>query len=75
MNFLRLFPCWDWLPVFFFHGRIVVVQEFGSMERKIRCTRCNKYFVMNDRACGISPWDDDMEDLYANVMGFGKTYK
>lgn len=38
--------CWDALPVFFWHGRIRVVQEFGSHVRKFRCERCGKYFGM-----------------------------
>ena len=67
--------CWDLCPVFFRHKEIVVVQEFDRNTRKLRCNRCGKYFAMSDTHRAVLPWDDEIEDLYANWLGYGRTIR
>jgi len=66
--------CWDACPFVFRHKEIRVVQEFGNA-RKLRCDRCGKYFAMSGIYQAILPWDSEVEDLYANRLGHGRTYK
>lgn len=67
--------CWDTLPFLFRHPEIRVVQELGEHARKLRCDRCGKYFAMNDHVEAVLPWCEEMEDLYSNVLGHGRTVK
>jgi hypothetical protein len=67
--------CWDACPFIFRHKEIRVVQEFGRSARKLRCDRCGKYFAMSDEHQAVLPWDEEFEDLYANMFGFGRTIR
>lgn len=64
--------CWDACPFIFRHKEIRVVQEFHRA-RKLRCDRCGKYFAMSDEHQAVLPWDADLEDLYGNVLRYGRT--
>lgn len=57
-----------------FH-KLRTVQEFGPSQRKVLCTRCGTYYAMHDGMRAFLPWDDDFEDLYANMWGYGRTLK
>lgn len=73
----RLFvwvTCFDACPFIFRHKEIRVVQEFGS-SRKLRCDRCGRYFAMSDQFQAVLPWDDELEHLYGDVIGFGRTVR
>lgn len=57
-----------------FH-RIHVVQEFGGNARKVHCDRCDRYFAMHDGYQAFVEWDKDIEELYADHYGYGRTIK
>lgn len=67
--------CWDYCPFIFRHVEIHVIQEFGQHARKLRCDRCGKYFAMSDVHRAILPWDAELEHLYADLMGYGRTVR
>lgn len=72
---LDLLPCWGEGPFIFKHGPLRSLQEFGRA-RKLRCDKCGKCFAMNDEFEGaVLPWNDDLEELYAVKLGYGRTIK
>lgn len=68
-----LLPDYKCLVFHMDHWRIV--QEFSPAERKLRCDKCQSYWAMHDGRRAVLPWDKDIEELYASVLGYGRTIK
>ena len=51
---------------FIFFHKLKVVEGYDSIpgSRKLYCTRCKRYFGMNDRVKAFIPWDFELEDMY-----------
>ena len=41
-----------------------VVQRFNKTNRRVRCTRCNKDWGMNDSTQSLVKWDSELEEMY-----------
>lgn len=74
-NILRWLSCWEVFPILFIHPGLRVVQEFTPTCRKLRCDICGKYYAMSDIHESVLPWDAEFENIYADLLGYGRTIK
>lgn len=44
-----------------FGHKLHVEKRFSATNRKVYCSRCKKYFGMNDSAQAFIEWDGDLE--------------
>lgn len=58
--------CFRWYGVFFDHD-YRVIQEYGPIERRVRCIRCKDDWVMNDDLEIMVGWDEDFERMYLGL--------
>ena len=58
----------------FTRHRYVLEKRLSRTSRKIGCTRCGKQWAMNDDCQILLPWDEDFEQVYAELEKFKEAH-
>lgn len=59
-----------WFRRTFCLHKLYVVQEFGDQTRRVACEKCKREWGMNDRIQVMVEWNDDLANMYFNLLGF-----